>query len=152
MSATSHEPFLLPHLNRQAIVRAYEAAAGQEIQSGKMSSPESSSALVANAFGYFLELARMLPPLPGLEDLPWKVQKVCLEHQVRFPWAGGRHPWLDVFAETESHLIGIESKRFEPFRGPHVPAFSEAYWRDVWDVGMAPYLALRDELKVAGES
>jgi hypothetical protein len=34
MSATSHEPFLLPHLNRQAIVRADEAAAGQEIQFG----------------------------------------------------------------------------------------------------------------------
>jgi hypothetical protein len=39
-----------------------------------------------------------------------------LEYCARFPWSGGRHPWLDALAETPETIIGVESKRFEPYR------------------------------------
>jgi hypothetical protein len=142
--------FLLPHLPKERILAAYAAAGGNEIESGKLASPESSAALVANAFGYFLDRPKDLPPLlPELEGA-WPAIRVLLEAQLRFPWSGGRHPWLDVLVETETHLIGIESKRYEPFRGKATPSFSEAYSRDVWGQGMSRYGAVRDG--IAGES
>ena len=52
-----------------------------------------------------------------------------------------------MFISTETHLIGIESKRYEPYRGAHTAEFSEAFWRDVWDPAMQPFLALRDKLR-----
>jgi hypothetical protein len=51
---------------------------------------------------------------------------------VRFPWNGGRHPCLDVLVTTVSVLLGIESKRYEPFRAKAVTTLSDAYWRPVW--------------------
>lgn len=45
---------------------------------------------------------------------------------MRFPWAGGRHPWLDAAVETERYLIGVESKRFEPFRDAKSVRLSDA--------------------------
>jgi len=138
---------LLNHLKRDLIERAYLTAAGNEIASGKMASPESSSALVANAFGMFLERPHLLPPLPGLPEMAWPATVVALEQQIRFPWSGGRHPWLDVFIETDTHIVGIESKRYEPFRSSSTARFSDAFWRDVWDSGMQPFLTLRDRLQ-----
>ena len=42
---------------------------------------------------------------------------------------GGRHPWLDALVVTPSALIGIESKRFEPYRFAKSPgSFSDAFW------------------------
>ena len=43
----------------------FDAAAGNEIATGKFDSPESSAALAANAFGFFLQRASDLPALPG---------------------------------------------------------------------------------------
>jgi hypothetical protein len=71
---------------------------------------------------------------------------VDVEHQVRFPWPGGRHPWLDAFIETPSRIIGIESKRYEPFRSKSPASLSDAYWRDVWGDKMEPYESVRDGL------
>lgn len=142
--------FLLPHLPKERILAAYAAAGGNEIESGKLASPESSAALVANAFGYFLDRPGDLPPvLPELQSA-WPATSVRLEAQLRFPWSGGRHPWLDVLVETETHLIGIESKRYEPFRGKPKPSFSDAYSRDVWGQGMSRYGVVRD--RIAGGS
>jgi hypothetical protein len=45
---------LLPHLPIEAILAAFEKAGGDEIKSGKFESLESSAALAANTFGYFL--------------------------------------------------------------------------------------------------
>lgn len=139
-------PFL-SHLPAQALEACYRAAPGNEFETGKIFSPESSSALVANTFGLFLGVeCRALPPLPGTELMGWPAADVRLEHSVRFPWSGGRHPWLDVFIETPTHIIGIESKRFEPFRKNGKKTFSQAYWRPVWGPRMTAYEATRDAL------
>jgi len=137
---------LLPNLPAELILAAYERAGGNELE-GKSDSPESSSALVANAFGWFLDRPDRLPPLPGLDGVTWPAMRVELEANVRFPWSGGRHPWLDVLVETPSHVIGLESKRYEPYRHRHVPEFSDAFSRDVWPAGMQPYLAMLAALK-----
>lgn len=137
---------LLDYLPQAAIRAAYEKSPGRELD-GKGDSPESSAALVANAFGYFIDRPSELPPLPGLASVDWPASKVQLEANVRFPWAGGMHPWLDVLIDTDTHTIGVESKRYEPYRGRHVPEFSDAYSRDVWAASMAPYLRVMANLK-----
>lgn len=137
---------LLPHLPRALIFDAYAKAAGRELE-GKADSPESSSALVANTFGWFLDRPEKLPALPGLDGITWPPFRVELEANLHFPWRGGRHPWLDVLVETPTHLIGVESKRFEPYRGRHVPSFSPAFDRAVWKPGVQPYLAMLRALK-----
>ncbi|WP_124614026.1 PGN_0703 family putative restriction endonuclease [Burkholderia sp. Bp9143] len=121
-------------------------AGGKEIESGKFSSPESSAALAVNCFGWFIERPRQLPPLKGLEDtgIP---ELVDIEFCARFPWAGGRHPWLDAVVQTPRCLIGIESKRFEPFRDVKLVSLSDAYDRPVWGANMKGYERMRDRLR-----
>lgn len=75
-----------------------------------------------------------------------EAQGVELEAQMRFPWSGGLHPWLDVGVQTAERLIGIESKRYEPFRDHKTATFSAAYARPVWGEAMGPYEAMRDAL------
>ncbi|WP_137102330.1 hypothetical protein [Azospirillum argentinense] len=143
----------LPGLPVELIRAAYEAAPGNEIASGKIMSPESSAALVANAFGLLLDHPAELPPLPGCAALGWPATSVRLEALVRFPWAGGRHPCLDVLVETSAALIGIESKRFEPFRSKSETALSDAYWRPVWgDARAGRRAAMRSQGPCAGRS
>jgi len=73
---------------------------------------------------------------------------VRLEATVRFPWAGGCHPWLDVLVETPDALIGVESKRYEPFRSKATAAaLSDAFWRPVWGEGMTGFARVRDGLR-----
>lgn len=134
---------IAPHL----IHAAYGNAPGNELVSGKFFSPESSSALAANAFGLFLDRPADLPPLVGCEGLQWPARSVQLEAIVRFPWSGGHHPCLDALVETEDALIGVESKRYEPFRSKKEANFSEAYWRPVWGEDMRRYEDLRDRLR-----
>jgi len=138
---------LLPHVPVELVRAALDNAAGNELGSGKLASPESSSALAVNGFGFFLERPELLPRFPGLEDLDWPPIKVDIERQMRFPWSGGRHPWLDAAVETTSNLIGVESKRFEPFRDRKKAKLSDAYWRDVWGDGMDEWCAMRDRLR-----
>ena len=138
-----HDRFL-PGVPRTQIEEIYNAAPGKEIASGKFDSPESSAALAANTFGFFLNRPRDLPPLPGGEDVEWPASSLYVEKEVRFPWKGGRHPWLDAFVMASSTLIGVEAKRFEPYRakGP----FSEAFWRPVWGNQMKGYEKIRDTI------
>lgn len=136
------------YLPQEIIRAAYERSGGNEIGSGKFDSPESSAALAANAFGFFLEAPDALSPLPGFETFGWPATYVDLEFRAPFPWwPKGRHPWLDAVVLTDTHLIGIESKRYEPFRRKSKAGFSEAYWRDVWGSEMQPFLIMRDSLK-----
>lgn len=137
----------LPGLPVDLIEAVYRAAPGNEIDSGKFASPESSAALVANAFGAFLAAPETLPPLPGTEAAGWPAESVQLEGIVRFPWSGGRHPCLDVLIATATALIGVESKRFEPFRPKPPPALSDAYWRPVWGSQMTGFQRVRDALR-----
>lgn len=137
---------ILPHLDRVAIEAAYRGAPGNEVASGKFLSPQSSAALTANAFGLFLSEPDLAPPLPRLEDLGWPALRIFLEAEVQFPWAGGRHPCLDLVVETRTAIIGIESKRYEPFRSKATGGFSRAFWRRGWGDQMDGYQKIRDQL------
>ena len=138
---------LLPGLPVDLIYGAYASAPGGEIESGKFGSPESSAALAANTFGLFLESPAGMPTLPGCDDLDWPALSLQLEGIARFPWSGGRHPCLDALIRTRSALIGVESKRYEPFRPRKAEKLSDAYWRPVWGSQMRGYEAIRDGLR-----
>ena len=140
----------LPGVPGDDIERILNTAPGNEIESGKFDSPESSSALAVNTFGFFLHRAADLPLLPGCERESWPARSLMLEVTVRFPWAGGHHPSLDCLVVTRSALIGIECKRFEPFRNKEPASFSDAYWRRVWGRRMSGYECVRDSLRKNG--
>ncbi|WP_395707823.1 PGN_0703 family putative restriction endonuclease [Reyranella sp.] len=141
---------LLPGVPRAHVLARLAKAGGNEVKSGKLMSPESSAALAVNVFGWFVERRESLPPLPGMRagDAPLMVE---VEYCARFPWSGGRHPWLDAVIETEHQLIGVESKRFEPFRGTKAPSLSDAYNRNVWGSKMGPFEVMRDALRAGRE-
>ena len=140
---------LLDHLPKAAVLARYQVAGGQELVSGKFANPEASAALVANAFGLFADRPQALS-LPGLVA-PGDARRVDLEVEMRFPWRGGYHPWLDLAVETDNLLIGVESKRYEPFRDGKAAVFSPAYSRPVWGQAMGGFEAMRDSLS-AGQS
>lgn len=137
-------PDFLPDLPTERILAALMRAPGNELRSGKFDSPESSASLVANAFGRFLERPHDLPALPGVPA--GAVETVDLQVEMRFPWSGGRHPWLDVGIMTPTTLVGIESTRYEPFRPAKASDFSDVYDRPVWGPNMARYTALAHAL------
>ena len=137
----------LPGVPRAEIETMLNRAAGDEIAKGNFDSPESSACLAANAFGFFLRRIEDLPPLPGCMDEWWPARSLTIEAEVRFPWSGGKHAWLDCLVTTPSAFIGIESKRFEPFRHKRKPEFSEAYRRSVWGRRMRGYESIRDLLR-----
>lgn len=135
------EPVFLPGVPAAAVLAALARSPGNEIASGKFASPESSAALAVNAFGWFLDRPRSMLPLPGVPmGLPETVE---IEAEMRFPWSGGRHPWQDAMISTATTLVGIESKRYEPFRPGKVTTFSEAFDSRDWGPGMARFTALR---------
>lgn len=134
-------PDFLPDLPADALLAALRRSPGNEVDSGKFDSPDSSSALAVNAFGWFLDRPRALPPLPSVPM--GQPDEVEIEAEMRFPWSGGRHPWLDVAVTTATTLVGIEAKRYEPFRPRKAATFSEAYESRDWGPGMAAYDGLR---------
>lgn len=144
---TIRPSIFLPGVPEDLVRAALNKAGGNEIESGKLGSPESSAALAVNGFGWFIDRPEILPPFPLLPDIDWPADKVDIERQMRFPWSGGRHPWLDAAVETGAHVIGIESKRFEPFRDTKSANLSSAYDRDVWGERMAPFTTMRDRLR-----
>jgi hypothetical protein len=128
----------LPGVPVAEVTRRLMAAGGNEIESGKLAHPESSAALAVNAFGWFIERPSLFPPLPGA-NMDDPVERVEIEYSARFPWAGGRHPWLDAAIFTSTRLIGVESKRYEPFRDAKSVSFSSAYDQPVWGSNMGRY-------------
>jgi hypothetical protein len=136
---------LLPGVSAEYVLARLAKAGGNEIASGKFSNPDSSAALAVNCFAWFADRPHLLPPFPSLEA-GYPASLVDIEYQARFPWSGGRHPWLDAVAITESHLVGIESKRFEPSRDTKTVSLSAAYSRDKWGGAMGPYKQLCSEL------
>lgn len=137
----------LPGVPPDAVLKRLDAAGGNEVNSGKLSSPESSAALAVNTFGWFIERPELLPAFSMLPSVNWPATLVDVEYCARFPWAGGKHPWLDAWVETPAAIIGVESKRFEPYRDRKGVAFSQAYDRPVWHGQMGPYENLRDRLR-----
>ncbi len=141
----TEDPFL-PGVPVAHVCARLAAAGGDEIGSGKFAHPESSAALAVNAFGWFIERPMDLPPLPGTAAMGTP-ERVEVEYCARLPWSGGRHPWLDAVVITPTHLIGIESKRFEPFRDTKTVSLSSAYDRPVWGGRMDRFAAMRDALR-----
>lgn len=137
----------LPGVPTSYVLERLGTADGHEVSSGKLASPESSAALAVNTFGWFHERPDRLPPFSVLGETISRVTLVEIEYCARFPWSGGKHPWFDAWAETPEVMIGIESKRFEPFRGPKKAELSRAYDRPVWHNQMAPYETMRDKLR-----
>jgi hypothetical protein len=139
------EFLFLDGVPQEHVLARLAMAGGNEAGSGKLASPESSAALAVNTFGWFVKRPHLLPPLPGMLQQT-KVEHVDVEYCARFPWTGGKHPWLDAVVETDTQLIGVESKRYEPYRDEKFVSFSEAYSRDVWAPGMGPWEAMCDAL------
>jgi hypothetical protein len=88
----------LPGLPAELILAAYAAAAGKEIESGKLANPESSAALVANAFGFFLNRPALLPQLPGGSLWSWPAQLNELEATLLFVVIRGQTSLLGCLA------------------------------------------------------
>lgn len=141
---------MLPGVSAEYVYARLAKADGKEIQSGKIASKESSAALAANVFGWFASRPHHLPPFPGLEEVGTPTN-VDIEYCARFPWRGGRHPWLDAAVVTSTHLVGVESKRFEPYRDQKTVSLSDAYDRPVWGSGMAQFELMRDRLRTGVE-
>ena len=135
----------LPGVPTALVEAALLKAGGNELD-GKFDNPRSSAALAVNGFGWFIERPHLLPRLPGLDDVPLAGAQVTVERQMRFPWSGGRHPWLDADIETANHLIGVESKRYEPFRSAKPAKLSNKYSEYLWGEGMEAWNAVRDRL------
>jgi hypothetical protein len=140
------DPQFLPGVAAEHVIGRLRAAGGKEIESGKLASPESSAALAVNTFGWFVKRPDLLPPLPGLAHAGMP-RMVDVEYCARFPWSGGRHPWLDAVVETDTYLVGIESKRYEPYRDRKAVSLSDAYDRPVWGDAMQPFERMRDRLR-----
>lgn len=134
-------PDFLPDVPADAVLAALSRAPGGELASGKFDGPEASSALSANAFGRFLHAPDLLPPLPGVPM--GRPERVEIAAEMRFPWKGGRHPWLDAAIWTANTLVAVEAKRFDPFRPAKANAFTEDFDSRDWGPGMARYGALR---------
>jgi hypothetical protein len=142
----------LPGVPTGYVVERLTNAAGNEIGTGKLASPESSAALAINTFGWFHERPASFPLFSILPLSISPATLVEVEYCARFPWTGGTHPWLDAFIETPDAIVGVESKRFEPYRGARLKVeLSEAYDRPVWHDRMGPYEAMRDELRTGTE-
>jgi hypothetical protein len=131
------------------VQKRLDEAGGDEINSGKFASDDSSAALAVNTFAWFHSQPTRLPSICSIS--PWTPTVVDVEYCARFPWAGGRHPWLDACVETSETIVGIESKRYEPFRDKKVVSLSNAYDRDVWGKHMGPFEVMRDSLRSGEE-
>ncbi len=147
MAQLHDDSLFLPGVPVRYVLQRLAKADGHEASSGKLASPESSAALAVNTFGWFHDRPECLPPLPTPGETISHATLVEVEYCARFPWSGGKHPWLDAWAETHEAIIGVESKRFEPYRGPKDVELSATYDRPVWQGRMTPYEAMRDKLR-----
>ena len=89
----------LPGVPGKQIEEIYNAAPGNEIASGKFDSSESSAALAANTFGFFLNRPGDLPPLPGFENVEWPTSfssHIEKGSPLSPGEADGVIPWLDA--------------------------------------------------------
>jgi hypothetical protein len=67
MIQTDYE--FLPGVPSGLVMKRLNAAGGNEVSSGKLSSPESSAALAVNTFGWFMDRPELLPVFPMLHFL-----------------------------------------------------------------------------------
>lgn len=133
------DPTFLPGVPAEAVLAALTRSPGTD-----MDSPDSSAALVANTFGWFLDRPRLLLPFPGVPmGLPETVE---LAAEMQLPMRGIRHPRLDAEVTTPTTLVGVVSMRYQPFRPRKVTLFTEAFEARDWGPGMARYGKMRQAL------
>ncbi len=77
------QPIFLPGVPEDKVREVYGRAAGNEIASGKFASPQSSAALAANGFGWFLDRPSDCPLFPPIADLSAPVRAVEIERELR---------------------------------------------------------------------
>ena len=53
---------------------------------------------------------------------------------------------MDILITASSALVGVESKRFEPFRDKPEAKFSDAFWRPKWGGRTDGFQSVRDAL------
>ena len=129
----------LPGVPADAVLAALARLPGLDLDS-----PDSSAALVANTFGWFLNRPRLLLPFPGVPmGLPETVE---LGVEMQLPMRSVRHPRLDAVVTTPTTLVGIVSKRYQPFRPAKAVAFTEPFDARDWGPGMARFGAMRQAL------
>jgi len=135
----------LPGVPAEAVLAALGRLPGSDLDS-----PDSSAALVANTFGWFLTRPRLLLPFPGVPmGLPETVE---LGVEMQLPLRGTRHPRLDGVVTTPTTLVGIASTRYQPFRPAKVTAFTEHFDSRDWGPGMARYGAMRKALTTGAQT
>ena len=129
----------LPGVPAEAVLASLGRLPGSDLDS-----PDSSSALVANTFGWFLDRPRQLLPLPGVPmGLPETVE---LGVEMQLPMRNVRHPRLDAVVTTSTTLVGIASVRYQPFRPRKVTRFTEPFQDRDWGPGMARFGRMRAAL------
>jgi hypothetical protein len=133
------DPSFLPGVPAEAVLAALGSLPGSDLES-----PDSSSALVANTFGWFLSRPRLLLPFPGVPmGLPETLE---LGVEMSLPLRGVRHPRLDAVVTTATTLVGVASTRYQPFRPRKTTAFTEPFDSRDWGPGMARYGKMRQAL------
>ena len=75
-------------------------------------------------FGLFFQTVADMPRLPGLAA--YGAPRTLTPEAIVVSLARGWHPCLDLLIETDTALIGVESKRYEPFRSKSKTRLSEA--------------------------
>jgi len=130
------DPAFLPGVPAATVLAALAKLPGLDLDS-----PDSSAALVANGFGWFLDRPRQLLPFPGVPmGLPETVE---LGVEMQLPMRGIRHPRFDAVVTTATTLVGVASKRYQPFRPAKTTAFTEPFDGRDWGPGMPRYGAMR---------
>ena len=131
----------LPGLPAEALAERLGRMPGNEMKSGKFGGPESSQALAVNGFGRFVDAAADLPPMPGVPA--GRARAVEVAACLPLPWTGGRQPWAEALIETDTTLIAVLSRRYEPYRPAKAGDFSDIRERSAWEAKMAGFTALR---------
>jgi len=119
---TSPEQNLVPGIDIGTFERDLSDGSGNELES-KFLAVHSSSALAVNTFAYW----KTNPQSLTLCDISG-FNKLTFEKKCR-TGLGGTPPNLDVLLESESAVIGIESKFLEYLK-PKKPKFASSYSRD----------------------
>lgn len=138
--ARSAEANLLGSVRLDDIRQDFEQGAGNELK-GKFLAAHSSSALAANCFGPF-------KTRPANLELAGASGFARLDFERKCPTGlRGTSPNLDVVAEADGSVLGIESKCTE-YLVPHEARFADAYFDRIRDERRAsPWFAEMERLQ-----
>ncbi|MBU0483923.1 MAG: hypothetical protein KKB30_05360 [Proteobacteria bacterium] len=116
-----------------------EGGNGNELE-GKFRAVHSSSALAVNAFALFKKY-------PGKLVLAGKTDFIKINFEKQCPTGlGGTPPNLDLLAESETDVVGVESKFLE-YLSPKKPKFADSYNKENLPQAEDCWLKLIEDLK-----